>query len=233
LANGFAPMFDGPLDGIGVVSILDMLVEWLERAKLCTIHARNGNTYLGFEIPKAGCKIYTIKQNNEQIPLVQLKTKSGDSLWLLQKNFSQVVKEFDWENRSKSEQLLGLVHIAGLAMELPRKSLSGISAIKIPEIDFDIKPDIGFMRGVNTHDKKGQSWFVSVARQQFKFHMNREGARAKVAVSIGITRGLTLDKSKPLIFKEPFIGWFTQADVPKIPLAIFAPDYDSWKKSST
>src|SRR5512146_1506006 len=40
-ANKFDPMFDGPLNGIGAVSILDLLVEWLKEARVCEIYANH------------------------------------------------------------------------------------------------------------------------------------------------------------------------------------------------
>src|SRR5512141_2006700 len=35
--NKFDPMFDGPFDGIGVVSILDKLLKWLVKGDECVI----------------------------------------------------------------------------------------------------------------------------------------------------------------------------------------------------
>ncbi len=210
--NGFNEMFTGPLGGIGAVSILDMLVEWLEKANHCEIYGYDGQTHVGFEIPEIGRDVYKVEGLNS--PLARIKTKSGDSLWL-----TMPTKEPNGP--------LDMIGVAFTTMAANLEPAKNITTVKLPEVDFDIKPDISFLCGADTHDTSGQYWYIDQAYQQFKLRINRDGAHVKVATGISMRKGISMGPS-PLIFNKPFIGWFTQKDT-NLPIAIFYADYDCWK----
>jgi hypothetical protein len=211
--NGFDKMFSGPLEGIGAVSILDMLVEWLKRAEICNIYGNDGQFHVGFEIPVNGRDAYIINGNN----VVRLKTKSGDSLWLTMPE-------------KAPNYLMSLVRIAFTTMSQEHMSDHLVTTVRVPEIVFDIKPDISFLVCSDTHDANGQYWFISQAYQQFKLKMNRKGARVQVATGLAMRKGGAMaDEPQPLVFNRPFVGWFTQTAAPLLPIAIFYADYNSWQ----
>lgn len=205
--NGFDEMFSESLGGIGVVSILDMFIKWLRRASDCEIRGQNQQNYIGFEI--SDCSVFL--DGNRQV--AQLKTKSGDLLWLTMA-----------ENETTEMDLL---HIAFDAMAKVYVSDCHAITIKVPELEFDIKPNLDFLTGVGI-----QSQYISQVYQQFKLRINREGARVKVATGME-TRMASLMAIKHLVFNRPFVGWMTQSAVPHLPIAIFYADYESWRSCSS
>lgn len=208
----FNPMFDGPLDGIGVVSILDKFVQWMEKGKECTIKS-HGKVYPGFELKGRNFNVYRVK--HAQQPLIELITQSDDQLFLMM-----------------NEESMDGLEMFDMAVEImARRNLAGdlYAAIQIPKVDFDIKPDISFLAGANTLDLKKRFWFIAQALQQFKFRMNEKGARAKVATGMLLSRGISFEPEQKLIFDKPFLGWFIQRGI-KLPLAIFHSHQDSWKE---
>ncbi len=215
-ANGFDPMFDEPLDGIGAVSILDMLVEWLYQASLCNIHGKDGKTHDGFAIPAEGVEFF--KVGTFEHPLARLKTKSGDSLWLMM--FDALSSPAD------------LVKFAFMVMDLQHSRTARYAGAELPMVDFNLKPDISWLEGADTTEDDGTPWYIYQASQQFKFRMNEEGARAKVASGVGV-RKCAIGPG-PLHFNQPFAGWFTQDSIaPVLPIAVFYAGSDSWKKAGS
>lgn len=212
--NGFDPMFDRPLDGIGAVSIIDMLIEWLHQAQLCTINGRDGVDHVGFEISTSGRRVFKTPQG---VLLVELLTKSGDSLWLA--HDAQL---------STPSDLFELMSYPFLIDPLLIDVSSKFAGVQVPEFGFDIKPDIGFMKMASTTDLDGQFWYIFEAKQEFRLRVNREGARVKVASGIGMRKGIDLSEPMPIVFNQPFIGWFTQKGAPGLPIAAFNAHYDCW-----
>ena len=213
--NGFDKMFAGPLNGIGAVSILDMLVEWLKQGTLCNIYAQDYKEHEGFEIEENNRRIYKMQ---DQTTIAELLTKSGDSLWLTMPD-------------SLPTGSLDMIRIAFSAMRKGMlQSYSKFTAVQVPEISIDLKPDISFLTCAETIDAGNQKWFISEAYQQFKLKMNREGARAKVATGIAMRKGVSFDEPQPLVFNRPFMGWFTQ-NGSRLPIAIFYADYDVWRQA--
>jgi len=213
-SENFDPMFDKPFDGLGVVSIIDKLIKWIGgTAEIMTINS-DGKNFPGFEIPKEGVEIVQVHGYNE--PLAILKTSSENKLYLMM---------VDEPNLSA----LDIVEMAFSIMQV-KKSGSTLKGAIIPKIDFNIKPDISFLCGANTLDKNNEYWFIAQAMQQFKFRMNEEGARGKVATGIEADRGDdSMEQPQELIFDNPFIGWFIQGDIP-VPIAVFYADKNSWKE---
>jgi len=220
VADNFDPMFNGPLDGIGAVSILDMLVNWLVEAGICNILGNDSAKHIGFEIPAHGRQVYT--PTGFKSPLVGLETKSGDLLWLAIPDQVPV-------------DLVDMIRIAFTAMSRPsvisrRQSPDVITTVQVPEVKFDVKPDIApLLVSAFTFDEARSRWYIDQAMQQFKFAMNKEGARAKVATGIAMRKGISLNEPKPLVLNQPFMGWFTQPGAPTLPIAIFYADYGSWQ----
>jgi hypothetical protein len=212
--NKFQPKFK-PFDGIGVVSILDKMVKWLNgAAEIITINAWNGKTYPGFEIPPSGVEIYKMSGGI----LAELKTKSEDTPWLFLPDKGQ-----------EKLQSLDLIQLSLDVMLQAKKHDQDYAGAKIPMLDFDVEPDISFLLGAYTQDTKGTYWYISQAFQQFKMRMDETGARVKVATGMAMTKGISFGPTK-LIFDRPFYGWWTQKGLEKLPMAVFRAEEDSWRK---
>ncbi len=215
--DSFSPMFNDPLDGIGVVSILDMLVKWLMEARICQIQGMDKQEHLGFEIPKGGRNINLV--GGLASPLVRLSTKSGDSLWLTMP-------------KKKPTGSMDLLRSAFSSMNKVHVPDVSYTSVRVPELSFDLRPNISFLQGAGTIDDRERDWYIDKAKQQFKLKISREGARVKVATGLDVVRAYSMaTRPIPLVFNRPFIGWFTQTRVPNLPIAIFYADYDCWQEA--
>lgn len=209
----FDPMFSGPLNGIGVVSILDQFVKWLQTGQVGSITAVNRQTYPAFEFPsQRNVIVYRVKGYSQ--PLAMLKTQSGDNLYLM-------MADWDWTGMDMVEMVFDVI---SQHWSIDKK----FEGVRVPKVDFNIKPDISWLCGADTTTESGGWMFIAEAMQQFMFRMNEKGARAKVATGI-IMRGMAHGKPQRLVFDRPFYGFFLQKNS-KLPLAIFYADYDSWKE---
>jgi hypothetical protein len=196
-------MFDEPLGGTGIVSILDMLVEWIEKADIIQIIGHDSERYTAFLA--SDYEVFRVEGNRD---IVQLKTRSGDLLWL---TMVGAIDEIE------------LLHIALDTINSPHEHDYTVSSIAVPNVEFDIKPNLDFLIGSGIGD--GQ--YISEIHQQFKLRLDRTGAEAKVATGM-VARSAALIEERQVVFDRPFVGWFTQKDVPHLPIAIFYADYDSW-----
>jgi len=215
--NGFHPNIEpfDPASGLGVVSILDKLVRWLYGpGELVTIHSQCKDLP-GFKIPAGGVNVYRVEGYQDQrCHLVELLTKSGDTLWLF----------------LHSDQTLDGLDLVKLSFDVMSKGRTRNEAIEgahVPMLDFDIKPDIGWLLGMSTGGKEG-SFSIVQAEQQFKMRMDETGARVKVATSM-VAFSCMLRGPGPLIIDRPFYGWWTQKGF-DLPMAAFFADWDSLKR---
>ncbi len=225
VSNGFDPMVD-PFDpnlGVGVVSILDKLVNWLNGpGELVTINT-NAGTKPGFELPPSGVEVFEVL--GMEGLLIKLLTKSSDNLWI-------------YTNPDKNIFGLDMVSMALDVMSRPRtapisKGLYGpdyptYGPVQVPMIDFNIKPDLEWLLGAATQGTAG-SYAIEQAKQQFKMRMDETGARVKVATVIVAKRSV-VEEPKILTLDQPFYGWWSQKHLENIPMAVFFADYDVWKK---
>jgi hypothetical protein len=193
-----------------------MIVEWLHGASICTVQGQDGNFHAGFAIPSKGAQLFEVENFGE---VVRIFTKSGDSLWLhMPKHTPQKTAD--------------LINLAFGVMDSKRApGQDDFGEVQIPQVDFSMRPDISFMKKAWMRDKQGRPWEIEEAIQQFKLRMNKEGAHVRAATAL-VLRALSVPSQNAVTFDQPFIGWFTQKNVPTLPIAIFFADYDSWKATT-
>lgn len=213
--RNFAPQFDDTLTGIGVVSILDMLVEWLEECQTTTIRWYNQpdsalETYPAFTVTDGGAMVYEVEKY--PFPLVELKTKSGHSLWLIEA--LAPLSGFE------------LVRWSQHFPTVPRKAHTTYrGGATVPMLDMSLQPDLRWLKRMQVVD---DDWFIAQAAQEFKLRANEKGARVKAATSLFVTRGVSRTP-QPYVIRHPFFGWFTQPGHESLPLATFWADTDVWR----
>jgi hypothetical protein len=215
-ARRFAPKFDQNLDGVGVVSVLDMLVEWAAECKTTSIShydpaSGRRTAHPAFSVPAEGVRVF-IPDTDGGIsrPFVELKTTTGHSLWL---------READ-QPSSGLDLALQAQALLGITREVHPSWTVGVT---VPMLEMDLDTGLDWLTGMKTRP----DWQVAQANQQFKLRANEKGARVKVATSIGL-EAVSL-RPKPYVFDEPFIGFFTQPGHPDLALAAFWADTDSWR----
>ena len=214
VANGFEALFE-EFDGVGVVSILDMLVEWLSRGTPTTIERYNltgRHVHPAFRIKADGADVFDVAGFHE--PLIRLHTTGGASLWLMQAP----------EPTTELELALTAQEILAAGRSA---SLQWTVGVTVPMLEIDVRPDLSWMLGAYTVSPVDGYHEIAQAFQQFKLRANEQGAHVKVATGLATTRSISF--TAPYVFNRPFIGCFTQPGHDTLPLAAFYADYDSWQ----
>lgn len=218
--RGFEPQFQ-PFDGVGVASVLDMLVNWLKEGKTASFfryeptHGDGGGyaSYPAFHIPGEASAVYGADGFCQ--PLARLLTRSGHSLWLM-----------------KSSCPSSEMAIAETALKMLRAGHDPMphltAGVIVPMLEIEVRPDLSWMLGLSTESPRDGYHEIAQAFQQFKLRANAEGARVKVATGFATTRGAS-SKPTPYVLNEPFIGVFTAPGHDQLPIAAFWADTDSWK----
>ncbi len=216
--NKFKPVIE-PFDssmGLGVVAILDKLVKWVNGAADKTTIRASCRDLDGFKIPNSGVNIYKVQGfNDPRSILVELLTKSDDTLWIFMHN-------------DDSLSGLDLVKLSFDVMSGHRQYNRSFEGAHVPMLDFDIEPDISWLCGMSSTGRDG-NYSITQANQQFKMRMDETGARVKVATSMVTYRGMP-SLTGPLVVDRPFYGWWTQKGLEALPMAAFFADWDSMKK---
>ena len=208
-ANDLGKMFDRSLNGIGIISILDELIQYSEEVSLCEIYGGDYNNHAGVKIPEGSYFVSHIQSLDNE--LICIHTKDNNSLWLTMPD-------------SPPKNPVDLLQIVFNTMMSPVTGylIGPFGHIKVPQIRLDLKPDISFLSGAYTYDQNSNKrWVISQAYQRFKLRTNLEGPRV-------IRRGTSPDETEILVFDRPFIGWLDHPGS-NLPAAIFYADYDSWK----
>lgn len=209
--HGFDPMFREPLDGIGGVGIIKMLLEWLYRGTDSRLTALNGGNYASFDLPESAFGAYSVP--GYSTPLVKIATKGGkQDLWALQ-----------MDEVAGFEMLERAFWLANFHTGRPLE----YNKLRMPVVDIHGKPDVSWLVGADTFDANGGYWFVAQAMQEFKFRMNAVGA--KVEVASGVVMRKCAITSDLLTFDGGFLFFATQSAVPNLPIAVGYADFDSFQ----
>lgn len=219
----FDPMVEpfDPDEGIGVVSVLDKLVKWKRGPADKVMISTMRGTIPGFELPWDGVNIYEVDGYPASF-LLELLTKSDDTLWL----FAHKDTGLDgMELAELSMDVMSRARREPTRRNYGRFESPVYSGAQVPMLDFDIKPDIGWLAGADTTVVGGKYYFISQASQQFKMRMDETGARVKVATVVVMLRGMG-DEPKKFVLDHPFYGWWMQKGL-NLPMAAFFADWDS------
>ena len=212
----------------GVVSILDVLVEWLKEGMKTRILFDNKeypavrlNRYA--EIDSASTELasvytpnfldYTL--NDYLHPIASVATKSGDKVWM-----------------TVADKRLGGFKLISRIEKL-RTSISKnpvkthFDRLIFPMVDLNQKVDISWLTGMLTSFETGCKYKISQALQQTKFKMNQFGAHVKSAVAIAI-RATSARLTTELMIDKPFYLWIERNGV-SYPILYAYIDADDWK----
>jgi hypothetical protein len=212
---------------LGAVSIIDKTVKWLNGpAKETTIiNYETGQKFPGFELPAGGVNVYKINAEGYiNSYLLELLTKSDDTLWLLVHPCLDLkgldLVELSLEAMSKPRL------IAGVEKVLDKPDFVGA---KIPMLDLLADPDVSFLINSVAVTNNEDCYRIGQAKQRFKMRMDQNGARVKAATSVGMVFMTCIAEAQPFVVKGPFYGWWTQKGI-DLPMAAFFADFDSMKR---
>lgn len=209
--RGFTIQLD-PFDDqtFGVASVLDLLVEWLQKGGATVVITDDCRQFPGVRIDVSGVEFYTAPSHAK--PIACLKTRSGDEVYMTM--LERPPEGFDLV--AKAEHLS---HTMGFS--------SKWGGLVFPMVDLDQKVDISWLLDMRTMGDDLQPAWITQALQQTILKMNEVGARAKSAVAIAVTRGMSVPKPDHII-DRPFLVWFERKGLNK-PLFVGHITEDDWK----
>lgn len=213
--------FDPKNNEFGVVSILDVLVEWVKEAKEIKIEHK-GKIYPAVSMKAEAetenglltiFEAYETSENSN--PIACIHTKSGDKVFM-------TISSDEITDKNMVEKI---EQIRNSDLHYARYNF-----LEFPMIDYDEKVDISWLIGMLTTDDKGYDWFISQAKQQTKFKMNHKGAHVKSAVAIAIMKCMSANPRllKTLRIDKPFLLWI-ERDGLSIPIKYAYYDIENWK----
>lgn len=209
--RGFTIQLD-PFDDrtFGVASVLDLLVEWLQKGEATVVITDDCRQFPGVRIDVSGVEFYTAPSHAN--PIACLKTRSGDEVYMTM--LEQSPEGFDLVARAEH-----------LSRTMGFNSKWG--GLVFPMVDLDQKVDISWLLDMRTMGDDFQPAWITQALQQTILKMNEVGARAKSAVAIAVTRGMSMPKPDHIINKQ-FLVWFERKGLNK-PLFVGHITEEDWK----
>ncbi len=200
-----------PFD-LGVVTIMDLIGEWLEQAKPKTV--TYGDTEYDAALIKKGASIVSTTEDKE---LLMIRTKKGLFVFI----------EKDKQARSGFElaEYIFKQSETVLLNEIPCDAC-------IPCVNLDDQPDMTWLQGIYSNES-GTPFIINQVLQQNRLEINLGGIHAQSATAIGIARGISLDEKPVFTVNTPFNIWlaYTNADKKYFPLFAAHVEPDTWHKS--
>ncbi|MBI2124267.1 hypothetical protein HYT92_00595, partial [Candidatus Pacearchaeota archaeon] len=186
-----------PFDSLtfGVASVLDVLVEWLNKGDVTSIK-KGGVTYPAVRIESKHADFFEISTHKN--PIVCLHTKSGDLVHMT--ILDNAPDGFDMVEKAQ-ELFKG-------------EERYNFSSVVFPMVSLNQDVDISWLIGLRTKGADGQPAVITQALQQTKLRMNEEGARAQSAVAIAVFRG-GFSPEKQYVIDKPFLFWITRPGICK------------------
>lgn len=191
----------------GVVSILNLLVEWMIKGQRRTIETSEGK-FPGVFIPKHSVEFF--KAENHPYPIASLQTKSGD-----------VVQMTVWD-----QPLQGFDLVTATEKFFNTRPCRDFEGVVFPMVTLDQQVNIDWLLKMEAINGGDPGYIISQALQQTKLRMNEIGARAESAVAMA-TRSFSLPQS-PLVINRPFLIWIQREGLAK-PLFVGYIDSSDWK----
>lgn len=221
-ARGFPALFS-EFKGLGVASVLDMLLEWIEEGYATTLSrsvpvGEHKNAFgqkspvfedVSYPAFRVDAGVYDVAGYPN--PLVRLRAKNGHSLWLMK------------ADEPASGIALNRAVLGVLGSQMSTNRTWANSAI-VPMLEIDTDGDVAWLTGMRNAD-----YYVAQVFQKFKLRANEKGARVKVATGMIVALAACAPTPQPYVLNDPFIGFFTQAGHDTLPLAAFWADTDVWR----
>lgn len=194
----------------GVVSILDVMAEWLKEG-LEIVVVSLGKKYPGVRMePDSKFEAYTSPSYPH--PVAALPAKSGDKVFM-------AVADGKAASFSLIEKIDSI-----------RKNLMPggyYDSLKFPMIDINQEVPLDWLLGLRTLQDDGRQAEISQAFQQTKFKMNQYGARARSAVALGAFKA-AIREERAFLIDKPFFLWIEREGM-SIPVIYAYIDQEDWK----
>jgi hypothetical protein len=218
-ANGSNRVID-PFDGVGVVTIYRLLVEWVNKAEVGMLKYQ-GKDYAAFTVEPDDVVIHTLNNRGDSTferVILELPTKTGHTVWISElppdlsvpTNAMEVVSTVDW--------------LVGIPRHVSPYATTGA---KIPMIGFRTNVELDWLKGI-TATYEGDCLTLTQATQDWKVDINEIGAKVEVITTVVMSRGGGPGSDAPLTIDQPVFVWVT-APGSFVPQAVmFCHPDDTW-----
>lgn len=187
--------------GFGTASKMDVAVEWPVVGETHEIQLMTGAYVPGVLISDN----VSFTHSRRLGVIANIQTKNGDTVHL--------ASEVDAPGG------LELVDYVTQKTNDVIQPITDYSGVHFPMVYIKERPDLSWLLGMETFDANGDLWFIAQSLQETTFGMNEKGARAKSAVAIGMTRGMTFKRKLPLVINTSFLVWVMRPGI-SIPLFV-------------
>ena len=203
--------------GFAVASILDVLVEWMQKGSRRKVTNEKG-TFDGVALEQNQGVVVLQNAHIHNHPVVRIATKSGDKVYMTPVD-GLPTGRFALESK---------IRTITATLEHPDYRYEGVV---FPMVNYDSKIDISFLQGLNT-DTVAPGFYCVQAVQQTKFRMNEEGARVESAAAMSFRCRYGGSSKPPFVIDQPFLLWIMREGI-SMPLfgGIFAEDV--WRDPET
>jgi hypothetical protein len=196
----------------GFASVLDLLVEWLEKGKKTSVKCVLDQEWYDAARLKNGVE-YLLSSIHRH-PIAAIATKTGDVVYMTK--IDDAPDGFD------------LVAMAEQLANLSRRVYE-FGGLVFPMVDLNQQSDVSWILKMKTYTDARTEAYISQAVQQTILKMNEEGARAKSAFAGSMPLGTRIPKEKPdMIIDAPFLVWFMRPLLNK-PLFVGYIATEDWK----
>ncbi|MGA2629598.1 MAG: hypothetical protein ABSG54_05225 [Terriglobia bacterium] len=224
----------------GTASVLDLLVEWMEKGHVTTITREKlgedaspvASSWLdrlksswasrqeSRPLPAEGYPAVLIASKHvaffraarHKYPIASLKTKSQDRVYMTMLDDPHANFDLVAKSQEFSRALKPTDEFEGLIF---------------PMVDLDQRVDVDWLVGLETTEVRGELARIDRALQQTRLRMNELGARAESAVVLTVS-GAALRFKPPHIINRPFLIWFERKGLSK-PLFVGHITEEDWR----
>ena len=204
-----------PFDSLtfGIASVLDLLVEWLEKGKKTSVKCVLDQEWYDAARLKNGVE-YLLSDIHRH-PIAAIATKTGDVVYMTK--IDDAPDGFDLV--AMAEQLANL-----------SRPVYEFGGLVFPMVDLNQQVDVSWILNMQTFTDDRTEAYISQAVQQTILKMNEKGARAKSAFAGAVTiLGTSRPIEKPdMIIDAPFLVWFMRPLLNK-PLFVGYIATEDWK----
>ena len=197
-------------DDIGVLSILDVLVEWLRAGDRAEVNCD------GISYPAVRLGSFTVVMSpGHPHPIAALPTKSGDRVFMTIAD--RPLEGFD---------LLAAIEALRSA---PVPASGAFGSLVFPMVDLDQQVELEWIVGMRTTTEAGRPVVITHGAQQTKLRINVKGARVESAAVVA----MRVARMQPvptvdLVIDRPFFCWIERDGVSTPILAAYI-DQEDWK----
>jgi len=197
----------------GIASVLDLLVEWLEKGRKTRVKCVLDQEWYDAARLKNGVE-YLLSDIHRH-PIAAIATKTGDVVYMTK--IDDAPDGFDLV--AMAEQLANL-----------SRPVYTFGGLVFPMVDLNQQVDVSWILNMQTFTDDRTEAYISQAVQQTILKMNEEGARVKSAFAGSIMlMGTRIPKEKPdMIIDAPFLVWFMRPLLNK-PLFVGYIATEDWK----